>query len=139
METWVAYHRGTPADMPSCAREDATVEITCFGLLPWAIGKGVGGHLLEFTTARAWDLAERQPDREPTRRVWLHTCSLDSPVALANYQARGFRIYDSRLNVPGDEYEGDAPGPWPGAGPGRLRPPVPRPIAGAGRSARRRP
>jgi GNAT superfamily N-acetyltransferase len=118
VETWVAYHRGTPAGYAELVpQDDATVEITCFGLLPWAVGKGVGGHLLEFTAARAWDLAERQPDREPTRRVWLHTCSLDSPVALANYQARGFRIYDSRINVPGDRYEGASPGPWPGAGP----------------------
>ncbi|MFI6455185.1 GNAT family N-acetyltransferase [Streptosporangium amethystogenes] len=118
VETWVAYHRGTPAGYVELAPQDgAAVEITCFGLLPWAIGRGVGGRLLEVGTARAWDLADRQPGREPTRRVWLHTCSLDSPVALANYQARGFKIYDTRLNVPGDEYEGETPGPWPGAGP----------------------
>jgi GNAT superfamily N-acetyltransferase len=118
VETWVAYHRGTPAGyVELMPQDDAVVEITFFGLLPWAVGKGVGGHLLEFAAARAWDLAERQSDREPTRRVWLHTCSLDSPVALANYQARGFRIYDSRINVPGDRYEGASSGPWPGAGP----------------------
>ncbi|MBB2913216.1 ribosomal protein S18 acetylase RimI-like enzyme [Streptosporangium becharense] len=118
VETWVAYHRGTPAGYVELAlQEDATVEITYFGLLPWATGKGVGGHLLEVGTARAWDIAERRPEREPTRRVWLHTCSLDGPAALANYRARGFRVYDTRLNVPGDEYEGDPPGPWPGAGP----------------------
>ena len=28
------------------------------------------------------------------QRVWLHTCNLDGPHALANYQKRGFRIYD---------------------------------------------
>ncbi|GAA2859089.1 GNAT family N-acetyltransferase [Streptosporangium fragile] len=118
VETWVAYHRGTPAGYVELVpQENATVEITSFGLLPWAIGKGVGGHLLQVGTARAWDIADRQPEREPTRRVWLHTCSLDGPAALANYRARGFRLYDTRLNVPGDEYEGDPPGPWPGAGP----------------------
>jgi len=26
-------------------------------------------------------------------RVWLHTCTLDHPSALANYKARGFRIF----------------------------------------------
>ncbi|MDP9840916.1 GNAT family N-acetyltransferase [Streptosporangium lutulentum] len=122
VETWVAYHRGTPAGYAELmAQDDATVEITCFGLLPWAIGKGVGGHLLESVTARAWDIAGHRPDREPTRRVWLHTCSLDGPVALANYQARGFRIYDSKMNVPGDLHEGATPGPWPGAGPRPAR------------------
>src|SRR5438034_8495738 len=30
------------------------------------------------------------------RRVWVHTCSLDGPTALANYQGRGFRVYDQR-------------------------------------------
>jgi hypothetical protein len=28
----------------------------------------------------------------PTR-VWVHTCTLDHPAALANYQARGMKIY----------------------------------------------
>ncbi|MFI6507914.1 GNAT family N-acetyltransferase [Streptosporangium sp. NPDC050855] len=119
VEIWVAHHRGSPAGyVELAAQDDATVEITCFGLLPWAIGKGLGGHLLAAGTARAWDLADRWPGREPTRRVWLHTCSLDGPAALANYLARGFRLYDTRVNVPGDEYEGaPPPGPWPGAGP----------------------
>jgi len=26
-------------------------------------------------------------------RVWLHTCSLDHPYALANYKARGMKVY----------------------------------------------
>ncbi|GIH76373.1 GNAT family N-acetyltransferase [Planobispora longispora] len=118
VETWVAYHRGTPAGYAELVPQDgAAVEVASFGLMHWAIGKGAGGRLLEFCAARAWDLAERRPDREPTRRVWLHTCSLDGPAALPAYQARGFRIYDSRLNVPGDEDEGVTPGPWPGAGP----------------------
>jgi GNAT superfamily N-acetyltransferase len=118
VETWVAYHRGTPAGYVELAPQgDATVKMTCFGLLHSAIGKGMGGHLLEFGTARAWDLADRLPDREPTRRVWVHTCSLDGPVALANYQARGFRVYDTKVNASGDEDEGATPGPWPGAGP----------------------
>ncbi|GAA3160396.1 GNAT family N-acetyltransferase [Planomonospora alba] len=118
VETWVAYHRGTPAGYAELLpHEDAAVEIVSFGLLPWAIGKGAGGRLLEVAAARAWDLAERRPDAEPTRRVWLHTCSLDGPAALANYRARGFRVYDTRTNVPDDRDEGRTPGPWPGAGP----------------------
>ncbi|GIH90492.1 N-acetyltransferase [Planobispora siamensis] len=118
VETWVAYHRGTPAGYVELVPQDeGTIEVASFGLLPWAIGKAAGGRLLEYCTARAWDIAERHPGLEPTRRVWLHTCSLDGPAALANYQARGFRIYDSRVGVPGDRDEGSTPGPWPGAGP----------------------
>lgn len=118
VETWVAYHRGTPAGYAELTpQDDGAVEITCFGLLPWAMGRGLGGHLLVAGTARAWDLADRWPGREPTRRVWLHTCTLDGPTALANYLARGFGVYDTRVNVPEDAYEGETPGPWPGAGP----------------------
>ncbi|GAA0364420.1 GNAT family N-acetyltransferase [Microbispora corallina] len=117
-ETWVAWVRGTPAGFVELgATGPGEVEITCFGLLPYAIGRGLGGHLLHMGASRAWDLAERWSSLEPTRRVHVHTCSLDGPAALANYKARGFRVYDERLNVPGDEDEGATPGPWPGAGP----------------------
>ncbi|MEV0967746.1 GNAT family N-acetyltransferase [Microtetraspora glauca] len=115
-ETWVAWRDGTPAGYVELVAQDGgVVEISSFGLLPYAIGLGVGGHLLSAGTAHAWDMADRWPDLEPTRRVWLHTCSLDGPAALANYRARGFRLYDTRLNVPGDADEGGTPGPWPGA------------------------
>ncbi|MFF4125660.1 GNAT family N-acetyltransferase [Microbispora rosea] len=118
VETWVAWVRGTPAGYAELVAQDGgTVEITNFGLLPYAIGQGLGGWLLGEATARAWDLAERWPGREATRRVWVHTCSLDGPAALANYKARGFQIYDEKLNSPGDEDEGETPGPWPGSGP----------------------
>ncbi|MEV7805695.1 GNAT family N-acetyltransferase [Microbispora sp. NPDC088329] len=117
VETWVAWVRGTPAGYVELDAREGEVEIAYFGLLPYAIGQGLGGWLLGEGTARAWDMAERRPGLRPTRRVWVHTCSLDGPAALANYKARGFRVYDEKLNVPGDEDEGETPGPWPGAGP----------------------
>lgn len=116
LETWVAWHRGTPAGFAELEPQDGgQVEIAYFGLLPFAMGGGAGGHLLAESTARAWDLASRWPQLRPTRRVWLHTCSLDGPAALANYQARGYRVYDTTLNAPGDVDAGQTPGPWPGA------------------------
>lgn len=117
VETWVAWLRGTPAGYVELApggRAEGDVEIAYFGLLPYAIGQGIGGHLLTAGVTRAWDLADRWPGLPPTKRVWLHTCSLDGPTALANYQARGFRIYD--VKVEPANIEGDTPGPWPGAG-----------------------
>jgi hypothetical protein len=30
--------------------------------------------------------------------VWVHTCTLDAPTALANYQARGLRIYKEEVS-----------------------------------------
>ncbi|RGA00821.1 GNAT family N-acetyltransferase [Microbispora triticiradicis] len=118
VENWVAWTRGTPAGYAELvARDGGAVEIASFGLLPYAMGQGLGGWLLGEAAARAWDIASRWPGLEPTRRVWLHTCSLDGPAALANYRARGFRVYDEKLNEPGDEDEGETPGPWRGAGP----------------------
>ncbi|SEN33578.1 GNAT family N-acetyltransferase [Actinacidiphila rubida] len=92
-EVWIAYERGTPAGYIELdAQDEGAVEIAYFGLLPAFRGRGLGGHLLSFGTARAWDLAGRWPGRPETRRVWVHTCSLDGPHALGNYQRRGFRV-----------------------------------------------
>ncbi len=113
VETWVAYERGTPAGYLELEGQDeGRVEIVYFGLLPDFRGRRIGGHLLSYGTARAWDLAERWPHRAPTKRVWLHTCSLDGPHALANYERRGFRVFET---VTGEEDKQAVAGPWPGA------------------------
>ncbi|HVH67158.1 MAG TPA: GNAT family N-acetyltransferase [Gemmatimonadales bacterium] len=65
--------------------EDRSVEIAYFGLMPKAIGQGLGKHLLSCAVRDAWALAPA--------RVWLHTCSLDHPHALPNYRRRGFVPY----------------------------------------------
>jgi ribosomal protein S18 acetylase RimI-like enzyme len=112
-ETWVACERGTPAGfMELDAQDEGTVEIAYFGLLPAFRGRRIGGHLLTVGTARAWDLAQRHPGRQATRRVWLHTCTKDGPHALENYRRRGFRLYDTRVT---EEPATVQPGPWPGA------------------------
>ncbi|MFJ8673604.1 GNAT family N-acetyltransferase [Streptomyces sp. NPDC093589] len=114
VETWVAYERGTPAGFIELeAHPEGVVEIAYFGLLPGFRGRRIGGHLLSYGTARAWDLAERWPQRARTARVWVHTCSDDGPHAKANYERRGFQLFDTKV---GEEPEVPAPGPWPGAG-----------------------
>ena len=87
LETWVAYRRGTPAGYFELERQDRDVEIVYFGLLPSFIGQGLGGPLLCAAIERAWQVGGAV-------RVWVHTCDLDHPHALANYQARGMRIYN---------------------------------------------
>lgn len=101
LETWVAYEHGTPAGYIELDPQgDGAVEIAYFGLLPGFRGRRIGGLLLTHGTARAWDLAERRPARVPTKRVWLHTCTLDSPHARANYERRGFRLYRTTTETP---------------------------------------
>jgi GNAT superfamily N-acetyltransferase len=105
-ETWVAYVRGTPAGYVELEyQDDGSVEIAYFGLLPQFIGYGLGGQLLTFGIQRAWEMG--------AARVWVHTCSLDHPSALRNYQARGLHVYqqeDKWVLLPGE-----TPGPWPNA------------------------
>ena len=106
LETWVAYVSGTPAGYFELERQPAAaVELVYFGLLDRFTGQGLGGPLLTAALTRAWDMG--------AQRVWVHTCSLDHPHALANYQARGFRIFrveEQREALPDDPLE-----PWPGA------------------------
>jgi GNAT superfamily N-acetyltransferase len=70
------------------------VEIAYFGLLLKFIGRGLGGALLTSAIENAWAWS-------PTpSRVWVHTCNRDHPSALANYQARGFKIYKTVTGDP---------------------------------------
>ncbi|RIK74845.1 MAG: GNAT family N-acetyltransferase [Planctomycetota bacterium] len=92
LETWVAYCRGTPVGYFELERQpEANVEVAYFGLLPDFTGRGFGGALLNRAIERAWE--------DGTRRVWLHTCTLDHPAALANYLARGFRQFDETTEM----------------------------------------
>jgi GNAT superfamily N-acetyltransferase len=59
-------------------------KIAIFGLLAGYHGRGLGGHALTKALQRAADLRPR---------VWLTTCSLDSPAALPNYRARGLEVF----------------------------------------------
>lgn len=77
---------GAPAGYYELERHgDGSVEVAYFGLLPEFLGRGLGKHLLTDAARRAWSLG-------PTR-VWLHTCTLDDPAALPNYERRGFRAF----------------------------------------------
>lgn len=114
VETWVAYIEGTPAGYIELeAQPDDQVEIAYFGLLPQFIGKRLGGHLLSVGVQRAWAMG--------AKRVWVHTCNLDGERALANYQARGFQLYQEKKH---QEDLPEAPiGPWPGHGQDCQTPP----------------
>ena len=67
--------------------DEGGVEIAYFGLLPEFIGRGLGGALLTSAIDEAWRTSSS------VSRVWVHTCTLDHPGALGNYQARGMVIY----------------------------------------------
>jgi ribosomal protein S18 acetylase RimI-like enzyme len=65
--------------------QGAGCEVAYFGLMPAFHGRGLGKHLLSLGVQRAFD--------DGAEHVWLHTCTLDGPYALANYRARGFQPF----------------------------------------------
>lgn len=90
--TWVAYHRGAIAGYYELFRPDGrSTEIRYFGLAPQFLDRGLGGPLLSHAIHSAWQWPG-------TERVWVHTCTFDHPAALANYQARGMRIYQEEIS-----------------------------------------
>ena len=83
VETWVLAGEAGYYELHPVGDD---VEIAYFGLVPTVHGRGLGGALLEHALRRGFALGSR---------VWLHTCTLDGPHALANYLARGlvpFRV-----------------------------------------------
>ena len=83
-----AWDDGAPAGYYELEQQpDGDVEIAYFGLVEAATGRGLGGWLLTRALRHAWRLPA-------TRRVWVHTCSLDGPAALGNYEARGMERFD---------------------------------------------
>ncbi len=112
LQTWIGYVRETPAGYFELEKQDGVsrtptdpseaksttsnpdnqnVELVYFGLLPPFIGQGTGGALLTEAIRRAWAFG--------APRVWVHTCTLDHPAALPNYQKRGFRIYNQTTQL----------------------------------------
>ena len=75
-------------------RQDRACELSFFGLVKEAIGRGFGRRLINAAIARAW--------AQPIRRFWVHTCTLDHPSALAFYYRSGFRPYAQAVEVSND-------------------------------------
>lgn len=79
----VLYGGGEPLGYAELDRRvPGEVEVVYFGIMPHCLGRGLGRYLMSQALALAWAGAPR--------RVWLHTCTLDHPGALAFYQRAGF-------------------------------------------------
>jgi GNAT superfamily N-acetyltransferase len=85
VHVYVLYVSGAPAGYIELANRRGDVEVAYFGLREPFMGRGLGKHLLSYGIEQAWALG--------AHRIWLHTCNLDGPHALANYQKRGFAPY----------------------------------------------
>jgi len=67
--------------------EDHSCEIAYLGILEEYFEKKYGGYLLSEAIKKSFI--------NSTKRVWVHTCSLDHKNALKNYLARGMKIFKS--------------------------------------------
>lgn len=83
MEMHVLHVDGTPAGFAELdRRQPSEIELAQFGLISAFIGQGLGKWFLQWTIDQAWSYRPK--------RFWLHTCTLDHPAALPNYQKAGF-------------------------------------------------
>jgi GNAT superfamily N-acetyltransferase len=87
IEVHVLHARGAPVGYAELdRREPATCEVAYFGLMPEAIGRGLGRWFLAWTIHAAWS--------DPhLRRLWVHTCTLDGAAALPSYRKAGFTAF----------------------------------------------
>ncbi len=80
---WVLFLGGDAAGwFELVEHDDRSIEIAYFGLFEHAIGRRIGPWMLGRAVREAWSFG--------ATRVWLHTCTLDHPGALAMYLKRGF-------------------------------------------------
>ena len=93
VEMWVAYAKGWPQGFFVLDRSrQGTCDLAYFGLVPEAVGKGLGGRLLRIAVATGWS--------DPTvTRMSVNTCTLDHPRALDLYKKVGFRPFRTRDHV----------------------------------------
>ncbi|MFI0454134.1 GNAT family N-acetyltransferase [Actinomadura sp. 6N118] len=90
-QTWLIRSGDENAGLARYAIAATEVEISTFGLVPEFVGRGIGAYALTLTLQKAWEISPN------TRRVWLHTSTLDHPNALPNYQKRGLRPFRTEV------------------------------------------
>ena len=83
-------------------REAGQCELVYFGVTASLIGQGAARFLMNRALERAWS--------GDVRRVWVHTCTLDHPSAVAFYQRSGFRPFRRQIEIADDpRLDGTAP------------------------------
>ncbi len=82
----VLYRGGEPAGFFELDRRTRpTVNLGYFGLMPHAVGQGLGSAFLSAAIQAAWDF------EPPARALTVNTCTADHPRALPGYIRAGFQ------------------------------------------------
>jgi len=86
VELYVLYRDGCPAGMAELDFRKVNIgQLAYFGLMPDAVGRGLGHFFLHNAVLNAWD--------HPIDKLLVNTCTLDHPRALPLYQRVGFVPY----------------------------------------------
>lgn len=86
VEVFVLYVDGAPAGYFELdRREEPTIDLAYFGLMPHVVGRGLGRFLLYSAIEQAWSYAPE--------RLTVNTNTMDHPRALPLYQKMGFVPY----------------------------------------------
>jgi len=92
----VLYAGGQPAGFFELEwRTARDINLNYFGLMPHAIGAGIGSRFLDHAVAAAW--------AQTPRMLTVNTCTADHPRALPNYLRAGFqavRAMDEVWDIP---------------------------------------
>ena len=70
-------------------KDKKEVEIAYLGLLEEYYNKKLGSYLLSSAIKNSFS--------DKTKRVWVHTCSLDHQNALKNYISRGMKVFKKEI------------------------------------------
>ena len=70
-------------------KDELDCEVAYFGILEDYIGKQLGGYFLSEAIKISFKIG--------SKRMWVHTCSLDHKNALKNYISRGMKIFKSEI------------------------------------------
>jgi GNAT superfamily N-acetyltransferase len=82
---WTAIRGGWPAGFFMLDwRQAGVCDLAYFGLVPQAVGTGLGRPLLQTAIAMGWE-------RASVEKMTVNTCTLDHSQALPLYQKMGFK------------------------------------------------
>jgi GNAT superfamily N-acetyltransferase len=103
VEIYALVHEGRDKGLLELdLREADQCELAFFGVTADLIGRGAGRWLMNRALELAWS--------RPVTRVWVHTCTLDHPSALAFYHRSGFRPFRRQVEIADDpRLDGTAP------------------------------
>jgi GNAT superfamily N-acetyltransferase len=103
VEVYALVHEGRDEGLLELDfREAGQCELSFFGVTAKMIGSGAGRWLMNRALELSWS--------RPIARVWVHTCTLDHPSAVAFYQRSGFRAFRRQIEIADDpRLDGTAP------------------------------